>query len=545
MAATAFQSGGVATSASQGALDPKPPQRFYVDLKEGEVNVVSWKKLSKGELKNSPPVVSEARANRLSSVIEKIERLYQGGGSEEEGDVSPDESQYDTEDDFIDDSELNEYFVVEKTKTKHTGFFINRGKLEKIEEVPAPAPAPVPRKRKEREMKVAADKVVEKFTQKSINSGLPLKGATVKSLVSHAADGTPSSSTAPQPNGKVLERAIQDLEKGVAESFPPRDDKEKNMTGIKIAEEPVSKNKRIPSDVKQKLAKVARLAARQGKIPDELIDRLMKILGHVMRLRTLKSNLMAMVKVGLESDARLLRVKRELTESVKSQVSHQTIDADFQSTPGISCYKWDQSTEDRICEVYDEHVESMEEHRGSQIKKLYSELAELWPEGWMDNHSIKKALLRAKERQKKQSELKMGEENRMRKDTNMSEEKTGITVVDGLATSLTQPYLPSHIRLIPSSKEKLTVKSSIKQTVCESSRREDEDNRRVGKEDVSGHVEERRRLNVEEMKRALNEIKRSNYSGAYRENGSRSQSCLYEDKQKIIPEDGLKVRRNK
>jgi hypothetical protein len=48
------------------------------------------------------------------------------------------------------------------------------------------------------------------------------------------------------------------------------------------------KAKRLPREVKQKLAKVARLAAREGKVPDELVDRLMGILGHVMRLTTLK-----------------------------------------------------------------------------------------------------------------------------------------------------------------------------------------------------------------------------------------------------------------
>jgi hypothetical protein len=57
----------------------------------------------------------------------------QGGDSDEENvEESPDEDQYDTDDPFIDDEELNEYFMVEKAKTKHTGFFINRGALEKM-----------------------------------------------------------------------------------------------------------------------------------------------------------------------------------------------------------------------------------------------------------------------------------------------------------------------------------------------------------------------------------------------------------------------------
>ncbi|KAL2642552.1 hypothetical protein R1flu_010139 [Riccia fluitans] len=738
MADTAFQSAsntprGV-TSAFQGALNP-PRQRFYVELKDGEANVVSWKKLLKDALKDAPPIVSEAPAganpaleariapdragpvqeplppppSRFSSVIEKIERLYQGGGSDdEESDVSPDDSQYDTEDDFIDDSELNEYFSVEKAKTKHTGFFVNRGKLEKINEVPAPAPAHVPRKRKWREMKtVAAEKIVEESAKKRLNTSIRLKDAARKSLVSQPVDGAPSSPPTlhrgseqpklkkrlkpiqderdksaeqhlaapveddsevlkvakvedtkrearkapvsivelsddenegeevskraavnesgmedspekhvprPQesdpaveasaddsqsedsaretktpvitpkassptqkeaspgkragwPKGTVLERAIHDLEKGVAESFPFRGDKEEKMRAIEVAEAEGGKSKRMPREVKQKLAKVARLAARQGKISDELIDRLMTILGHVMRLRTLKRNLKAMVELGMtakhEKDVRLLSMKREVTELVKSRVSHQAVvdpeqregsSDDFQSTPGTSergavngRYKWDHATEDRICDLYDQYVEGMDEHKGPQIRKLYLELAELWPEGWMDNHGIKNAVFRAKERQKKQNKLKMGEEKRRRKEALMSEKKHGDTVVERLATSSTQPFVPPPARAPASCKEKLTIKSSSKQRVHESSRRVDEDNRRLDEVAISRHVEEIRRLVVEEKRRAAEQrledraTKRTDDSGANRENGSHS--SLYKEKQKIRLEDGLKVRR--
>ncbi|KAL3696021.1 hypothetical protein R1sor_010097 [Riccia sorocarpa] len=746
MAASAFQSasntplGGVMTSAFEGSLNT-PRQRFYVELKEGEANVVSWKKLLKDALKNAPPIGPEAPAganpaleariapdrvagplhtnsalveeplppqpNRFSSVIEKIERLYQGGGSdEEEGDVSPDDSQYDTEDDFIDDSELNEYFSVEKTKTKHTGFFVNRGKLEKINEAPTPAPAHVPRKRKRREMKtVAAEKVVEESAKKRINTGIRLKDAARKSLVSHAVDGAPSSSTAqhrdseqpklkkrlkpiqdgrdmsaelhpasvlesvrevlkvakvedkrreegpkppvsivelsddendeeevskqaagterevayipkkhiprPQeippavkassderqtedssretktpvitpkasspnhkeaspgkragwPKGTVLERAINDLEKGVAETFPFSGNKVEKMRAIEMAELHGGKSKRMPREVKQKLAKVARLAARHGKIPEELIDRLMTILGHVMRLRTLKRNLKAMVELGmtakLEKDVRLLSMKREVTELVKSRVSNQAVDADqrdgssddFQSTPGTSergavggRYKWDQTTEDRICDLYDQYVEGMDEHKGPQIRKLYLELADLWPEGWMDNHGIKNAVFRAKERQRKQNKLKMGEEKRRRKEAGLSEKKNGDTSVEKFSTSSSQAYVVAPpVRAFPPSKEKLTIKSSSKQRVSDSSRRVDED---ITEEHISRQVEEIRRSLGEGKRRASEQglddraSRRTDDSGGNRDNGSHS--GLSREKQKVRLEDGLKVRR--
>ena len=41
---------------------------------------------------------------------------------------------YDVDDDFIDDEELDEYFEDDGLKTKHSGFFINKGELQKVDE---------------------------------------------------------------------------------------------------------------------------------------------------------------------------------------------------------------------------------------------------------------------------------------------------------------------------------------------------------------------------------------------------------------------------
>ncbi|CAM6010448.1 unnamed protein product [Sphagnum balticum] len=592
-------------------------QRFFVDLKDGETTVVSWKKLtsdadksmSSGAPSDAPVGANpalEARIapdvqtrtpdtlppppNRFSSVVERIERLYKGGNSDEENvEDSPDEDQYDTDDPFIDDEELNEYFMVEKAKTKHTGFFINRGALEKISVAP-PDPAVIPKKRKRRDVKkVAGEKIVEDSAKRrmkvkgrmkvaaqllqdsgrhdgvgpgvacdqiltriyssepedfSIDEGrqhfkldlaVPHSQGRVQEIrqVSNKAEerkqagplvssqlelwkdgkskahditagkilkpigadvqhpnpgsfkdladrqkldprfGLPSEekrwkestkdlkvlmpvsvnpmmpkmsqhSTKEEgirdiegaagrsrwPKGTVMERAIQDLEKGVAEYCPPTADGEEPEQPSQSG----GKAKRLPREVKQKLAKVARLAqARQGKVPDELVDRLMGILGHVMRLNTLKRNLKEMVELGLsakqEKEGRILDIKREVTDMVKSRVlSLQAQDAemregssdDFQAAP--SCaekggsnnakYKWDHATEDRLCDLYEQYLEGMDEHKGPQTRKLYVELAEIWPEGWMDNIGIKAAVCRAKERKKRLT--KMGKEPRRR-----------------------------------------------------------------------------------------------------------------------------------
>jgi hypothetical protein len=60
--------------------------------------------------------------------------LCQGKNSSDEEDLddAPDDDQYDTEDSFIDDDELDEYFEVDNFATKHNGYFVNKGKLEQM-----------------------------------------------------------------------------------------------------------------------------------------------------------------------------------------------------------------------------------------------------------------------------------------------------------------------------------------------------------------------------------------------------------------------------
>jgi len=52
-----------------------------------------------------------------------------GKHSSDEEDLNdvPDDDQYDTEDSFVDDAELDEYFEVDNLKTKHDGYFVNKG----------------------------------------------------------------------------------------------------------------------------------------------------------------------------------------------------------------------------------------------------------------------------------------------------------------------------------------------------------------------------------------------------------------------------------
>ncbi|XP_074563415.1 ubinuclein-1-like isoform X2 [Curcuma longa] len=531
-------------SSTAVALQKEPPPaggdqrlRFSVTLKPGETTIVSWKRLLKenGKGLGDPPVAGPADRppaaqpgevaapsteepkdavpppNRFSAVIEKIERLYVGNeSSDEELDDIPDDDQYDTEDSFIDDTELDEYFQVDKMSTKHNGYFVNKGKLEQIESSLSPKEVPKKRRRKDtpklhsegshaivsdnppnagnvrakdaarsgsvvgrklnpakvyasygghyneegRSLKYRSKATTTVSKRKSADftmseeqstMRLPYKdilstpselkdfdkhkagtGATHRSRTSDSLDqafrdkvqvdfqpkkllngetreastkvrrvdrystsdafsmNSPGSSypvhslqqsssrakegSSVRPKGTTLERAIRDLEMIVAECRPPTlvvQDADPAFQSIK---------RRLPQPVKQKLAKVARLSASQGKISeDELVDRLMGILGHLMQRKTLKKNMRTMVEVGNSAKQqkadRFQQIKREVNEMVRARVS--------QLRP-----------------------QGMDEDKGPQSRKLYLELAELWPNGYMDNVGIKDAIYRSKERKR-------------------------------------------------------------------------------------------------------------------------------------------------
>ncbi|XP_074571515.1 ubinuclein-1-like isoform X2 [Curcuma longa] len=575
------------SSSAVASLQNEPPPtdgaqrlRFSVTLKPGETTIVSWKRLLKDNDKGqrSPPVAVPADRplvaqsgevaapsvedpkdavpppNRFSAVIEKIERLYVGNqSSDEELDDIPDDDQYDTEDSFIDDAELDEYFQVDKMSTKHNGYFVNKGKLEQIDSSLTPKEAPKKRRRKDtpklhgdgchiivsddpanagkvrakdaaRSSSVAGRKLnpakvyasygehyneegrslkyrpkvtttvrkrksvdftttseeqsIARLPYKDISSTPGLKdfdkhkanvATTHRSRASDFLDqasrdkgqvdfqskkllngGTreaskkvrhadrynsgdafsmnssgnsyPIHSVQPfsrvkegssvRPKGTTLERAIRDLEMIVAECRPPTlvvQDADPAFQSIK---------RRLPQPVKQKLAKVARLSASQGKISeDALVDRLMGTLGHLMQRKTLKKNMREMVELGNSAKQqkanRFEQIKKEVNEMVRARVSQlksqlaeqqEGSTTDFKETNNnerrVRKGSMDSALEDKICELYDLYVEGMDEDKGPQSRKLYLELAELWPNGYMDNIGIKDAIYRSKERKR-------------------------------------------------------------------------------------------------------------------------------------------------
>ncbi|KAH7290794.1 hypothetical protein KP509_30G063700 [Ceratopteris richardii] len=151
-------------------------ERFNVVLKPGETTFVSWKKLLNESQNIVEPRLHSSDApvaahpafmdhiysettegkhplrqppwNLFNSVIEKIEMLFQGGSSDEEICDTMNRDKYDTQDSFIDDTELNDYFSEERVRLKHSGFFVNKGKLEREGESATQTVGPKKRKRK-------------------------------------------------------------------------------------------------------------------------------------------------------------------------------------------------------------------------------------------------------------------------------------------------------------------------------------------------------------------------------------------------------------
>uniref|UniRef100_A0A453G7X6 Hpc2-related domain-containing protein n=2 Tax=Aegilops tauschii subsp. strangulata TaxID=200361 RepID=A0A453G7X6_AEGTS len=469
-------------------------QVFSVELRPGETTIVSWKKLLKeaghaaaapsqplavvpaepavaaqpGPPAAAPPAENDAedpaQPNRFNAVIEKIERLYMGKHSSDEEDLDdvPDDDQYDTDDSFIDDAELDEYFEVDNLTTKHTGFFVNKGTLEQIE--PGTSANVAPKKRRSKDQsadhiennqgatgdylkpgkasglkkvatgngeyyhegsrvvktKPSATGVLKRrstdfaagvdstkrtkistcrdkdpstqldFQQKQTYNGenedptskiyrkdiagtndfssMDVSGAAYPTQAMHLTTGRESAGT--KPKGTRLERAIRDLQKIAANYKSPAIDISEADPNVQA-----SAQRRLPPEVKQKLAKVARLSTNHGKVQEnELMDRLMGIVGHLVVRRTLKRNMKELVKSGLsakqEKADRLQQVKMEINEMVKASMAakakvneqqdgsaddFQTVTDERRDLKGKSAMN--SALEDRICDLYDLYVE--------------------------------------------------------------------------------------------------------------------------------------------------------------------------------------------
>ncbi|PWA80417.1 hypothetical protein CTI12_AA196520 [Artemisia annua] len=223
-------------------------------------------------------------------------------------------------------------------------------------------------------------------------------------------------------HGSTLENAILEMETMVADSRRVHEE-------IQDVDHPVATKSRLPCELKQKLEIVARLAhSSQGRISDEIILRLTSILGHWLKPRAIKRCLRDMVPSDLSAcggdGARFIQFKKEVIEMIELRnPSMATEDVSKSETLGLHApfkakYSMDNEMEDKICDFYDIYVQGMNQIKSSEIRKFYIQLAALWPKGTMDNHGIRNAICRSKERQRTVFQEEKGHEKGKQKSSN-------------------------------------------------------------------------------------------------------------------------------
>ncbi|KAM7259254.1 hypothetical protein ACFE04_014995 [Oxalis oulophora] len=165
-----------------------------------------------------------------------------------------------------------------------------------------------------------------------------------------------------RPEVSFLDKAIVELKEVVVERTPVTENQDADNTS------PLATKRRMPREVKLKLAKVARTEhAISGKITEELVRRLNGILGHFIQLRSLK-----------EKGRMFQQIKLEVVELVRNSARSLELKAgapahDQKGVPKRK-FSMDAVVEDKICNLYDIYVDGLEEDSGPQIKKLHVEV---------------------------------------------------------------------------------------------------------------------------------------------------------------------------
>ncbi|XP_040933520.1 ubinuclein-1 isoform X6 [Gossypium hirsutum] len=436
-------------------------QRFTIELRPGETTIVSWKRLIKDAQDTSPHLTapntedsldeccrddkSTSKQNGLLVKFDKLEcknetvlsvaqpsRKRSKNMAEAQGEKDGDHEPISNKDASISPSNSEDVDKYRRVTVHSNNLENNTDSLATNQKYVEKKPckkleSPVRKLMIENDVEGISTKVEQREGTCGELPDLNLPVYPVQSEKSLSLQSKDVSNL--RTKGIMLERAMRELEKVVAES------RLSTMEVQDIDASSTTIKRRLPCEVKQKLAKVARLAhSSQGKISKELINKLMNILGHSVQLRTLKRNLKEMILMGIsakqEKAYRFEQIKLEVIEMIKSQASMlgDVPTGDIQEVLGYEekvalkkQYSMDNVIEDKICDLYDLYTQGIDEDKGTQIRKLYVELAELWPNGIMGKHGIKSAICRAKERRralcehdKREQEKEVGTENKDR-----------------------------------------------------------------------------------------------------------------------------------
>ncbi|TYH00801.1 hypothetical protein ES288_A09G007000v1 [Gossypium darwinii] len=391
-------------------------QRFTIELRPGETTIVSWKRLIKDAQDTSPHLTapntedsldeccrddkSTSKQNGLLVKFDKLEcknetvlsvaqpsRKRSKNMAEAQGEKDGDHEPISNKDASISPSNSEDVDKYRRVTVHSNNLENNTDSLATNQKYVEKKPckkleSPVRKLMIENDVEGISTKVEQREGTCGELPDLNLPVYPVQSEKSLSLQSKDVSNL--RTKGIMLERAMRELEKVVAES------RLSTMEVQDIDASSTTIKRRLPCEVKQKLAKVARLAhSSQGKISKELINKLMNILGHSVQLRTLKRNLKEMILMGIsakqEKAYRFEQIKLEVIEMIKSQASMlgDVPTGDIQEVLGYEekvalkkQYSMDNVIEDKICDLYDLYTQGIDEDKGTQIRKLYVEVRE-------------------------------------------------------------------------------------------------------------------------------------------------------------------------
>ncbi|AQK99107.1 wound-responsive family protein [Zea mays] len=221
--------------------------------------------------------------------MQSLKKLSAFTCDEEDLNDVPDDDQYDTEDSFVDDAELDEYFEVDNLKTKHDGYFVNKGSWIRFDYFDI---GYVPGKSSAR----GTAKVGKQLASSNIGSyGQYHEDNRVVKNKTSGPGGAPRRKSSEFSVGDAAARAkvikdvsdapleLRDLEKQKA-APPPVSYAHKSKTSEAFDYAyPADRDKGTSAQLGFQQRK-----ANQGKIQEhELMNRLMSIVGHLVQRRTL------------------------------------------------------------------------------------------------------------------------------------------------------------------------------------------------------------------------------------------------------------------
>ncbi|KAJ8447173.1 hypothetical protein Cgig2_022902 [Carnegiea gigantea] len=174
-----------------------------------------------------------------------------------------------------------------------------------------------------------------------------------------------------QPFNAVLERAIGELERTVAESKSFKvEASDAHISWLTIERE-------LPLEVNLKLGEVARLvqSSKEG-ISEELVSCLVNIIGKLVHGKTLKRLLRKFVMLKLsakkERAEKFKVIKNEILAMVSSrQIGVTNCPDSIEEAIPAETYKLDSAMEDKLCDLYDLCVQGLSGDKGVEAQKLF------------------------------------------------------------------------------------------------------------------------------------------------------------------------------